>query len=125
MRILLDTHVYLWWCEDSPALPQKARTMIEDAETVYVSSATLWELAIKTGIGKFEGNINDLARTIQASGFEELPVKVSHTVVLPGLPPHHKDPFDRMLIAQAISEPLQLITHDAVLTHYTPLVSLV
>jgi PIN domain nuclease of toxin-antitoxin system len=125
MRILLDTHVYLWWCEDSYALSLKARTIIEEAETVYVSSATLWELAIKIGIGKFEGNINDLARNIQASGFEELPVKVAHTIALPGLASHHKDPFDRMLIAQAISEPLQLITHDAVLTHYTPLVSLV
>ncbi len=125
MRILLDTHIYLWWCEDSPALSSKARTMIEEAETVYVSSATLWELAIKIGIGKFEGNIDDLAINIQASGFEELPVKVAHTIALPQLAPYHKDPFDRMLIAQAISEPLQLLTHDAILTRYTPLVMLV
>jgi len=125
MRILLDTHVYLWWCEDSPSLSPKARTLIEEADTVYVSSATLWELAIKIGIGKFEGNIKELAENIQASGFEELPVKVSHTIELPGLAAYHKDPFDRMLIAQAISEPLQLVTHDAVLTHYTPLVTLV
>jgi len=125
MRILLDTHVYLWWCEDSPTLSLKARTIIKEAETVYISSATLWEIAIKIGIGKFDGNINDLARSIQASGFEELPVKVAHTIELPGLATFHKDPFDRMLIAQAISEPLQLITHDVTLAKYTPLVVLV
>jgi len=125
MRILLDTHVYLWWCEDSPALSPKARTIIEEAETVYISSATLWEIAVKIGIGKFEGNLNDLTRNIKASGFEELSVKVAHTLELPGLALHHKDPFDRMLIAQAISEPLQLITHDAILVKYTPLVILV
>lgn len=125
MRILLDTHIYLWWCEDSPALSQKARRMIEEAETVYISSATLWEVAIKIGIGKFEGNLDDLARNIQASGFDELPVKIAHTIELPRLVSYHKDPFDRMLIAQAISEPLQLVTHDATLANYTPLVVLV
>lgn len=125
MRILLDTHVYLWWCEDSPALSYKARTRIEEAEAVYVSSATLWELAIKIGIGKFDGDLIDLARNIQASGFEELPVKVIHAIELPKLVSYHKDPFDRMLIAQAISEPLQLITHDVTLAKYTPLVVLV
>ncbi len=125
MRILLDTHVYLWWCEDSPALSLKARKIIEAAETVYISSATLWELAIKIGIGKFEGNLTDLARNIQASGFEELPVKVAHTIALPTLASHHKDPFDRMLISQAVSEPLQLITHDVTLAKYTHLVDLV
>jgi PIN domain nuclease of toxin-antitoxin system len=125
MRILLDTHVYLWWCEDSPALSNKARTMIQEAETVHVSSVTIWELAIKIAIGKFEGNLNDLAKNIQASGFIELPIRVAHTIELPGLATFHKDPFDRMLIAQAISEPLQLITHDVTLAKYTPLVVLV
>jgi len=125
VRILLDTHLYLWWSEDSPALPLKARNLIEEAETVFISSVTLWELAIKIGIGKFEGNLTDLAKNIQASGFEELPVKVAHTIILPQLAFHHKDPFDRMLIVQAISEPLQLITHDVTLVKYSPLVFLV
>ena len=125
MKILLDTHVYLWWCEDSPALSIKARNYIAEADTVFISAATLWELAIKIGIGKFEGNLIDLAKNISASGFEELPVKVSHTVTLQGLHSHHKDPFDRILVAQAVSEPLQFITHDTTLTSYTPLVVLV
>lgn len=125
MRILLDTHIYLWWCEDSPLLSTKARTLIDEADTVYISAATLWELAIKIGIGKFEGNLADFAKNITASGFEELPVKVSHTIVLPELTSHHKDPFDRILIAQAVSEPLRLVTHDVSLAKYSPLVVLV
>lgn len=99
--------------------------MIEEAEIVYLSSATLWEWSIKIGIGKFEGNIIELARNIQASGIKELPVKVEHTIELQGLATHHKGPFDRMLIAQVISESLQLVTHDTVLTLYTSLVTLV
>lgn len=125
MRILLDTHVYLWWCEDSPNLSTKARQQIETAATVYVSSATLWEVAIKIGIGKFEGNLVDLAQNIFASGFEPLLVTIEHTLALPELANHHKDPFDRMLIAQAMTEPLHLITHDDTLAKYSPLVILV
>ena len=125
MKILLDTHIYLWWCEDSTKLAPKARDLIENAGVVYVSSATLWELAIKIGIGKFEGSLVDLSANIIASGFEPLPVTIEHTLALPGLANHHKDPFDRMLIAQAVSEPLHLITHDDALMLYTPLVILV
>ena len=122
VKILLDTHVYLWWCEDSPKMSHKARKLIEDAGVVYVSSVSLWELAIKMGIGKFEGNLVDLAATIIASGFEPLPITIEHTLALPELANHHRDPFDRMLVAQAVSEPLHLITHDSTLALYTPLV---
>lgn len=124
MRILLDTHIYLWWCEDSPRISPKIRKLIEDAETVYVSSATLWELAIKIGIGKLEGSLTDLADNIPASGFGSLPITNEHIMALSGLANHHKDPFDRMLIAQAIAEPLHLLTHDETLAQYTPLVIL-
>lgn len=118
----MDTHIYLWWCEDSPKLAPDARKLIAAADTVYVSSATIWELAIKIGIGKFEGNLADFATNIAASGFEPLPITVEHTLSLQELADYHKDPFDRMLIAQAISEPLRLLTHDGNMSQYTPLV---
>ena len=122
MRILLDTHLYLWWLEDSPQLSAAARTLIRDAETVYISSATLWEAVIKTGLGKLDAVPAELVAGIGASGFEPLPITPEHTLPLPLLANHHKDPFDRMLIAQAISEPLHLVTVDGVLSAYSELV---
>ena len=122
MKLLLDTHIYLWWLADSPALPASARKMIETAEKVYVSSASLWESAIKSGIGKLDVNQEELVAGILESGFTELPVKSEHTVALLRLENHHKDPFDRMLIAQALSEPLHFLTVDSLLTRYSALV---
>ena len=122
MRILLDTHIYLWWLDDSPQLSPAARTMIQEAETVYISSATLWEAVIKIGLGKLEADPADLVTGISESGFEPLPITPEHALALTGLANHHKDPFDRMLIAQAISEPLRLVTMDAVLSAYSELV---
>jgi len=122
MRILLDTHIYLWWLDDSPQLSMAARTMIQEAETVYISSATLWEAVIKIGLGKLEADPAELVAGIRASGFEPLPITPEHALALPGLANHHKDPFDRMLIAQAISEPLRLVTMDGFLSAYSELV---
>ena len=122
MKLLLDTHIYLWWLADSPALPASARKMIETAEKVYISSASLWESAIKSGIGKLDVNQEELVAGIHESGFTELPVKSEHTVALLRLENHHKDPFDRMLIAQALSEPLHFLTVDSLLTRYSALV---
>lgn len=122
MKLLLDTHIYLWWLADSPMLPVSARRMIETAENVYVSSASLWESAIKSGIGKLDVNQEELVAGILESGFTELPVRSEHTVTLMRLKNHHKDPFDRMLIAQALSEPLHLLTADSILTRYSALV---
>jgi len=122
MKLLLDTHIYLWWLEDSPALPASARKMIETAETVFISSASLWESAIKSGIGKLDVNQEELVSGIRASGFVELPVRSEHTVALLRLDNHHKDPFDRMLLAQAISEPLHLLTADSIFARYSELV---
>lgn len=122
MKLLLDTHIYLWWLADSPALPTSARKMIATAEKVYISSASLWESAIKTGIGKLDVSQEDLVAGILESGFAELPVRSEHTVALLRLDNHHKDPFDRMLIAQALSEPLHLLTADSILTRYSALV---
>ena len=122
MKLLLDTHIYLWWLADSPALSASARKMIETAEKVYISSASLWESAIKSGIGKLDVNQEELVAGILESGFTELPVKSEHTVALLRLENHHKDPFDRMLIAQALSEPLHFLTVDSLLTRYSALV---
>lgn len=122
MRILLDTHVYLRWLADSPQLSPAARTMIREAETVYISSATLWEAVIKIGLGKLEADPAELVAGIRASGFEPLPITPEHTLALPGLANHHKDPFDRMLVAQAIAEPLRLVTMDGILSAHSELV---
>jgi len=122
MKLLLDTHIYLWWLADSPALTASARKMIETAETVFISSASLWESAIKSGIGKLDVKQEELVSGIRESGFEELPVRSEHTISLLRLANHHKDPFDRMLLAQALSEPLHLLTADSILAHYSGLV---
>ncbi len=125
MRILLDTHLYLWWLADSPRLSETARERIRTADAVYVSSASLWEMAIKINLGKLQANLTEVAEQIHASGFEELPVLAAHAVQLLSLPNLHRDPFDRLLVAQALSEPLHLLTADQVLAGYSPLVVMV
>lgn len=123
MRILLDTHIYLWWLDDSPLLSPTARKMIEEAEIVYVSAASIWETVIKIGLGKLEADPADLVAGIRESGFEPLPITPEHTLALSRLADHHKDPFDRMLLSQSITEPLRLITADALLPAYSELVT--
>lgn len=125
MRLLLDTHVFLWAVAGSRLLKAGARHVIEQADEVYVSAASLWELAIKTSLGKLEADPRQLATAITDSGFIELPVRAAHAVGVATLPPHHNDPFDRMLLAQAIAEPLRLLTADARLPRYSELVVLV
>lgn len=125
MRILLDTHIYLWWLEDSPALSKSARQIIESAEIVYVSSASIWEAVIKIGLNRLDVEAEDLVAGIKESGFVELPVKAEHALSLLQLNNYHKDPFDRILVAQAISEPLHLLSSDSVLAQYSELVTLV
>lgn len=109
--LLLDTHVFLWWCQDSPNLSQRARDEIGTAETVYVSLASAWETAIKVGLGMLRFEI-PFAFGVQISGFQPLPITFEHAERLATLPPHHGDPFDRMLIAQAQIEGLSIVTHD-------------
>jgi PIN domain nuclease of toxin-antitoxin system len=96
-----------------------------DAEAVLVSSASIWEIAIKVRIGKLNANPRRVVQFMEAAGFEELPVFSRHTVLVADLPLYHTDPFDRLLIAQAISEPLHLLTTDAQLKPYSELVILV
>jgi PIN domain nuclease of toxin-antitoxin system len=125
MRLLLDTHVYLWWLEDHPKLSARARRLITEASEVYVSSASIWEASIKAEIGKLEVDVDELVVQIEASGFLELPVSAVHAAAVKSLPAVHNDPFDRMLAAQAICEPLRLLSHDDKLRGYSELVEII
>ena len=125
MRYLLDTQVYLWFLVDSGRLSKKARSALDGAEQLFVSAASVWEAAIKQAIGKLAVETADLVAGIERSGFTELPVTASHAARVATLPHHHRDPFDRLLIAQAIVEPLHLLTADPGLAQYSELVELV
>lgn len=119
MRVLLDTHVYLWWLRDDPKLSSEAREVISDpASIVHVSAATIWEAAIKQQLRRLDLHGENLVTEIEANGFVELPVAARHGQRAGTLPLHHRDPFDRMLIAQAEVERLVLITHDRPLERY-------
>jgi PIN domain nuclease of toxin-antitoxin system len=96
--------------------------LLADESEVFVSTVSWWEIAIKTRIGKLEASLPELRATAQESGFVELPLLGSHAEMLAAIPRHHNDPFDHMLVAQAMAEPMRLITGDGVLAKYTPLV---
>lgn len=125
MRLLLDTHIFLWVVTDSRRLRAAARKAIASAEAVHVSAASIWEIAIKVRLGKIDGDPRQLAEAIEPSGFLELPVTATHAARVAQLPDHHNDPFDRLLVAQALTEPLVLLTADAQLVRYGELVQLV
>lgn len=125
MRLLLDTHLMLWSMQDSRSLSAAAREQLRKADVVFVSAASLWEVAIKVGLGKLEVDTTLLEQKLADAGFQQLPVSWSHALKLRDLPPLHRDPFDRMLVAQAMTEPLRLLTHDAALADYSDLVTLV
>ena len=125
MRLLLDTQVYLWYLGDSRKLSRKARVEIAGADEVYVSAASIWEAAIKASIGKLTAEVSDLVAGIRASGFAELPISALHAARVAALPHHHRDPFDRLLLAQAIHEPLRLLTADVMLKRYSDLIVLI
>ena len=116
-KLLLDTHVFLWWRANDPLLHEEAKSAIADAGVVFVSAATAWEAGIKVSLGRL-----DLPDTVESgvedSGFEKLQISFSHAAAAAALPPHHGDPFDRMLVAQAVFEGLTLVTHDRKLEAY-------
>ena len=117
-RLLLDTHVFLWCLGDSAELGRAAAAMIVDpANEVYVSSASIWEAEIKKRLGKLSAPA-DLDAFINKMGCFELPITAYHAKQAASLPEHHKDPFDRMLIAQAQAEGLLMVTADTVFPHY-------
>ena len=122
MNLLLDTHVFIWTLDDDPKLTAAAWSMIETADAVYVSSASIWEAAIKYQLGKIKVAPERLLEAVTPSGFLELAVNSRHAAAVAHLPPIHRDPFDRLLIAQAISEPLHFLTANGQLPQYSELV---
>lgn len=125
MNLLLDTHLYIWWLKADSNLSKKACALITEAEQVYVSSVSIWEATIKIQLGKLEACPMILASSIVSEGFIELPLTASHTLEILKIANHHRDPFDRILIAQAISHPLRFLTSDTKLRAYSELVEIV
>ena len=127
MRLLLDTHIALWAITDDPKLTQAARSLIMAASNeIIVSAASIWEISIKHCLGR--GNMpvsgSKALAYFQEAGYRLLSISAEHAAYVETLPPIHADPFDRILIAQAISEPVRLITHDNLLTGYGELIML-
>ncbi|THF62048.1 type II toxin-antitoxin system VapC family toxin [Pseudothauera rhizosphaerae] len=122
MNLLLDTHVALWAITDSPRLSRKARELIASPKTtVWVSAANIWEIAIKHSLGRGDMPVSgqDAMRYFRESGYRFLPVAAEHAVAVEELPQHHQDPFDRILVAQALVEPMRLMTHDPLVALYS------
>lgn len=117
MNLLLDTHIFLWWADDRARIVESLQRTIGKAERVHVSVASAWEIAIKTALGKLAVR-GDVEASILASGFEPLSITFEHTRRVATLPPKHGDPFDRMLVAQALVEGLTLVTTDRRLSDY-------
>ncbi|HBK99372.1 MAG TPA: PIN domain nuclease [Microcoleaceae bacterium UBA10368] len=119
-RLLLDTHALIWFVSNDPNLPVSTRDQIESADDVFLSIASLWEMAIKLNIGKLplQGNFEDIEPQLIAAGITILPLTFADTVQFRYLPLHHRDPFDRILVAQAIHHSLVLISRDVAFDAY-------
>jgi PIN domain nuclease of toxin-antitoxin system len=116
VNLLLDTHILIWW-DEGRSIAAEARRAIEDADAVYVSAVSAWEVAIKTALGRLRPT-RTVEQATAESGFVELPVTFRHAEAVAVLPPHHRDPFDRMLVAQATVEELTLVARDPVFARY-------
>ena len=118
MNLLLDTHTVLWWLSDDPALSETARAAIADPEnTVFLSAVVVWEIRIKQSIGKLDLP-DDFGEVLDAQRFAELAVTVDHAHTIAELPAAHRDPFDRMLVAQAMVEHMVIVTRDRFIADY-------
>ena len=121
MKLLLDTHLLLWAAGEPKRLPKNIRTLLEDGDNeLLFSAASLWEVAIKSGLGRkdFRVEARLLRRGLLDNGYSELPILSDHVVAIESLPPIHKDPFDRVLVAQATVEGITLLTNDPVVAQY-------
>jgi PIN domain nuclease of toxin-antitoxin system len=113
MKFLLDTHALLWWLADDNQLGRRARELVEDpGNDVLISVVSLWEIAVKARIGKLRADIGEITGAVQQEGFTLLDIAMTHLLTLAGLPMHHRDPFDHLLIAQAITEDATFISED-------------
>ncbi len=120
MNLLLDTHVFLWALDNNPSLSPEARAAITNgSNVVFVSAATAWEISIKKALGKLRVPSDDYLDELKRHRFTPLDITTEHALAVESLPPHHADPFDRMLVAQAIVERLTLVTHDARMKAYS------
>ncbi|MFJ4842365.1 type II toxin-antitoxin system VapC family toxin [Streptomyces sp. NPDC088746] len=117
MRLLLDTHIALWWLEDSPELSEEVKDLIDTEPAVFLSAATPWEIAIKQSAGKLAGP-DDLAERVRDCQLTSLAITAGHGVRAGRLPPLHRDPFDRVLVAQAQTEGLTIVTRDKWIPQY-------
>ncbi|MFT4102570.1 MAG: type II toxin-antitoxin system VapC family toxin [Burkholderiaceae bacterium] len=122
MNLLLDTHVALWAITDSAKLPQKPRELIQSPKTtVWISVASIWEIAIKHALGRGDMPVSSqgAVRYFNESGYRFLAIEADHATAVEDLAPHHQDPFDRILVAQALVEPMRLMTHDPMIALYS------
>lgn len=124
MRLLLDTHLLLWALAAPSKLSENARKQIEDSE-VYASAASIWEISIKSALGKLDADPAEILAAVEPAGFAMLPITGTHAAKVAELPPLHKDPFDRMLVAQALCEPMILYTNDEVMGPYGSFITVV
>ena len=119
MRLLLDTHVLLWWVRADRRLSKSLSNTISSTENdVAVSAVSIWEIAIKRSLGRIEVDLDELFSSMNADGFAELPMRFTHALRLESLPRHHDDPFDRMRIAQSIVAGRRLVTTDDAIRRY-------
>ena len=113
MKLLLDTHTLLWWFQDDGRLGEKARSLISDpGNDVMASTVSLWEIVVKIRVGKLRADIGAIERAVVRDGFQRLPITRDHLATLATLPLHHRDPFDHLLIAQAITEDATFVSED-------------
>jgi len=122
VRLLLDTHILIWMMAEDARLSAEARSLISGATAVYASTASIWELAIKASLGKLHLDVERMAGLMDEAGIYELQIAREHVMAVARLPLLHRDPFDRLLIAQAITEPMRLLTADPQLAAYSELV---
>jgi PIN domain nuclease of toxin-antitoxin system len=119
LRLLLDTHALIWWLADNDHLGSRARALIQDPDNdVLVSIVSLWEIVLKSRIGKLEADIEEIWNAIESQGFSVLEIGAQHLLTLAKLPSHHRDPFDHLLIAQAIAEDAMFVSRDQHATRY-------